>query len=212
MENEKIIAKIKKLLALSNNNTNEQEANSALLKAQQLMVENDISIDVSIAPNTVEYETIKCTHKWNMGFKGPLANIISANFRCKMYYQGGTVTFMGHKLDARIAKEAFEYAYDFALREGNRHYNKAYQMGTVTKGVFNSYTLGFMRGLKMSFDKQCTALIVITPTDVIQKFEDMTKDWKVKKGGMGIDQINRSVYDAGVLDGKTIMNGRRLHD
>ena len=206
---EKLVSKIKKLLALSQNNTNEAEASAALLKAQRLMAENDISIDTS-TPDKIEYKVEKCKHKWDMGFRKPLAHVIAKNFRCEYYLHGGAVTFMGHAFDAQVAREVFEYAYEFALRAGNQQYNKAYSMGTNTKGVFNSYVAGFIRGMGTKFDEQCVALMIVTPPDVKDKFAEMAKNWKQSKGGMRMDGIDTDAYHAGMQDGKTIMNGRRL--
>jgi hypothetical protein len=210
-EQDKLIAKIKKLLALATNNSNEQEAASALLKAQQLMAENDISIDTS-KPEQIAYSTERCKHKWNMGFRKPLASVIARNFRCRTFFLGGRdVAFMGHAVDARIAREVFEYAYDFALSEGNKHYNRAYSMGQPTRGVFNSYVQGFIVGMKKKFDEQSVALMIIIPPDVNDKYEEMSKDWKTDKGGIrNPDGINRAVWSAGFQDGRTIINGRRI--
>lgn len=206
---EKVTEKIKKLLALSKNNPSEEEANSALLKAQAMMAEYDISID-ECEPDKITYGEERCEHKWNMGYRKPLAHVISTNFRCEIYYHGGTVTFFGHKTDARIAKEAFEFAYKYAMVAGNKLYNQAYAAGTETKGLVNSYCAGFIRGLKTKLDEQCTALKLITPQDVTDTFKAMTEGWKESKGGMRRDNFHPEAFAAGVKDGKEVLNGRKI--
>jgi len=207
---DKLIEKIKKILRLASNNPNEAEAAAALLKAQKLMAEYNISIDMTDTEQ-IAYSKEMCLHKWNMGFRKPLAAAIAPNFRCKFFLYGQNVVFFGRAEDARIAREIFEYAYEFILKEGNRHYNKAYSMGKPTRGVFNSYASGFISGLKSKFEEQSTALMIVVPEDVKEKFDDMSKDWKVDKSRkMRYDSLDYKAYAQGYHDGQTLMNGRRL--
>ena len=123
-----IIDRIKRLLALGDKsrNNSEAEAKAAMLKAHELMAKYDIKLDTAEVGN-IEYKHLQCESKWNMGFRKPLAVIIAKNFRCETYLmgRGGSVVFFGHDTDATIAKNVFEFAYDFALREGNKQYNRA---------------------------------------------------------------------------------------
>lgn len=206
---EQIADKIRKLLALAGNNPNEAEAGAALLKAQQLMAENDISI-AEADTAAIEYDSVSCEHKWDYAFRSPLARVIAANFRCELYHKNKKITFMGHKEDALIAKQAFEFAYNFAVKEGNRHYNIAYQTGRQTKGVFNSYAEGFISGLKEKYDEQCKALLIVTPPDVTKKFKEMSAGWGTKKSGMRDTGFSSAAYSAGRLDGKNLSAGKKL--
>lgn len=208
-----ILEKIKKLLARSANNPFEAEAQTCLLKAHKLMAEYNIHLEEVNDKAAIKYAELVCETKWNMGFRKPLANAIADNFRCKIYITGeGQVVFFGRDFDARVAKEAFEYAYDFALREGNRLYNKAYAAGCKTRGVFNSYTLGFVKGIKTKLEEQSTALVVTTPKDVVDGYETLTANWKTKTSKLRIanKDIDLNSYQKGVEDGKTVMNSRRL--
>ena len=215
MDNKQVLEKVKRLLALSDKTKNESEAEAeaALLKAHELMAKYDITMDEA-SEEKVAYVNEVCSSKWNMGFRKPLAVIIAQNFRCETYLRGsgGSVVFFGHATDARIAKEVFEYAYQFAMKEGNRVYNKNYQLGRPTQGVFNSYVSGFLSGLKTKLGEQSTALMVVTPPDVKSTFEDMSKGFKQSSGGMRNGDLDYNAYTQGVQDGKTIMNGRRLKD
>lgn len=214
MENKNVVDKIKRLLALSDKgkNTSDHEAEAALLKAHELMAKYNISVETTKGEIEIAYVHEQAKSKWNMGFRKPLAVIISKNFRCECYLTGsqGAVTFFGRESDAKIARQVFEFAYDFALREGNRHYNKNYQMGLETRGVFNSYVKGFLTGLKQKLDEQSTALMVVTPPDVVEKFEEMTKSFARSKGGMQEGRLNAAAYLAGIQDGKNIMGQKQL--
>lgn len=214
MENKTaIVEKIKRLLALGDGsrNNSEEEAKAAMLKAHELMAKYDITLDATEC-DEIKYIHLCCDSKWNMGFRKPLAVIIAKNFRCETYLEsrGGRIIFFGHDTDATIAKEVFEYAYNFALSEGNKHYNRNYNMGLNTKGVFNSYIRGFLSGLKQSLDKQSTALMVVTPPDVKEQFEDFSKDFRKGSGGIRDTGFDASAYKAGITDGKTVLNGRKL--
>lgn len=206
---DKIVDKIKKLLALSKNNPSEQEAQAAMLKAQELMAQYNIDIETT-NNETIEYSIEVCNHKWNMGFRKLLGAVIADNFRCKMFLTGNNVTFLGHKADAKIAREVFEYAYEFALRQGNKFYNRAYTLGTKTRGVFNSYVSGFIRGLESKLQEQCRALVLVTPKDVQDKFEEMSKDWKTSRSSFIMYGVDKTAYQAGIVDGSNILNSRQL--
>lgn len=213
LNREKIIEKIKGLLALGDKSRNceEHEAEAALLKAHELMAKYNITIEVT-EEEKMSYVHEVCSSKWNMGFRKPLAVVIARNFRCETYLRGngGSVVFFGHEMDARIAREAFEFAYAFAMKEGNRCYNKNYQMGRNTQGVFNSYVRGFIKGLEQKLGEQSTALMVVTPQDVKDKYEEMSKDFTRGSGGIRDTGFDRDAFQQGVSDGRTVLNGRRL--
>lgn len=208
---EDIVEKIKGLLALGNEKRNDSdaEAKAALLKAQQLMAKYDISIEECEEQEEPEYSHEMCEHKWDYAYRIPLASVLAKNFRCMTYSRGKTIVFMGHPSDAKICKATFEYAYQFIQKRGNSIYNKKYAMGYPTKGVFNSYANGFIVGLKEAFDVQCTALAIVTPPDVINHFEEISKDWRCRSH-KGLEVNNFEVYSEGRRDGKSFMDKKQL--
>lgn len=209
---DELIDKVKKLLNLadSSRNNSDEEAKSALLRAQQLMTKYDLSIEEVSEESGPEYSQEICENKWNYAYRVPLAAILADNFRCKFYSHGKSIAFMGHPSDARLAKETFEFAYKYIMRQGNALYNKRYQMGQPTKGVFNSYAKGFLAGLKSAFDRQCVALQIVTPPDVVDHFEEMTRNWKVSHTKMRQDRLDADSYLQGERDGKSFMDTRKL--
>lgn len=210
MTNQEVIDKVKKLLALGESD-NENEAKSALLMAQKLMAKYDINVEVA-GEETIAYSKEVCQHRYDAAYRKPLGRLIADNFRCEMYLCGGHITFFGRENDARIAKEAFEYAYEFAMREGNKLENKAYAEYGSARGVHSSYTQGFIAGLKEAFAVQCTALMIVTPQDVKDEYAEMSKGWGHARGGFRGAGANfdSSAYNAGKTDGRTVMNGRRV--
>lgn len=213
MTKEQAIDKIKKCLELANDQANEHEAKSALLMAQKLMAKYNVNIDVTDLEEKIVYTKEECVHRYDAAYRKPLAQIIADNFRCKFYLTGKTITFFGRDFDARVAKEAFEYAYEFAMKEGNKLENKAYKERGTAKGVHSSYTAGFLAGLKEALGKQCTALMIITPKDVIEQFDEMSSGWDTARGGFRLGRnVDVNAYRQGEQDGRTVMNGRRVEN
>lgn len=213
MTKEKVLEKIKGLLALGDvkRNNSEEEAKAAILKAQQLMAKYDISAEEVEGEEEQEYSHEVCEHKWDYAYRVPLANVLGKNFRCMVYMHGKKVTFMGHPSDAKICKATFEFAYQFIQHKGNSIYNKRYAMGKPTKGVFNSYAHGFIIGLQEAFDAQCTALAIVTPQDVIEEFTNLSKDWKKKPSkNISKDTTDAQIWSEGRRDGKDFMNRDKL--
>lgn len=112
------------------------------IQANKVPYSDDIPIDVI------------CEHRWNMGFRKKLADVISKNFRCSYRIISGSVFMSGMPTDAKIAKLVFEYAYGYALMAGNRLYNKAYSLGKQTKGVFNDYVDNFIDNLVHNLEEK----------------------------------------------------------
>lgn len=208
---EEILEQIKKLLALGDScrNDSDEEAQAAMLKAQQLMAKYDISIEEAQSEEEEEYAHEICEHKWDYAYRVPLAHIMAKNFRCMVYVKGKRIVFMGHPSDAQICKATFEFAYKYIMKRGSSIYNKRYQMGYTTKGVFNSYANGFLSGLRDAFDVQCKALSIITPKDVVDKFNDISKDWNLKKA-RNIEATDAESWHEGKKDGKHFMDKNRL--
>lgn len=196
--------KIRNLLATADKrrNSNDHEAFNALKLAQKLMAKWGIeSSDLEeISRDETDIIHIACEHKWDMGYRKYLACIIADNYRCKAYIHGGVVMFIGVRDDAFVAKSAFEFAYRFIMRAGNKEYENTRKQGYSGKGVFNSYALGFLKGLKEVLSAQSVALMIVTPATVTQAFESL--ELKEGSGGVRADGIYKDVYDKGYTDAK----------
>ena len=202
---------IRKLFNLGDKerNNSDQEAELAILKAQKLMAKYDISIEEIKEEKEPEYAHEMCEHKWNYGYRVPLAQVLAKNFRCELYERGKSIVFMGRKMDAAICRQTFEFAYKYIMKRGNQEYNRRYEMGYTTRGVFNSYARGFIIGLKKSLDEQCVALAIVTPPDVTAKFKEMSEGWKQKTTKMG-EATDAETLQKGIKDGERFLQKNKL--
>lgn len=211
---EKILNKIKNLLDLANNNPNENEAIAAALKAQELMAKYNIELD-QLDSKKETREIVKEVYyqsnkhemkKWKVG----LAAIIAQNFRCKVYFIGGKdVVFYGYKEDAKIALQVFTYLYEIGNKFAVRYYNKCKKEGRETRGVMNTYLIGFRDGAAEVLGKQCTALMIVTPKEVTESFDEMTKDWKTTNATVRISR-DTNAYAHGKSDGRDMATARNI--
>lgn len=200
MEDNKVLDKIKKLLALSKS-PNEHEAQAAMLKAQELMAKYNISVEESVETEITYTSTIAET-SGNSTFRAPLSAIIAKNFRCEVFMANDCIAFYGHSEDVPVCKEVFEYAYKTIKKLGTKRYNEAKKAGYETRGFYTQYQTAFLIALKDAFEKQCTALMIVTPTDVTENFIKMSEGWSKKKMSMQNRGINVRAYQQGTRDGK----------
>lgn len=211
---EKILSKIKNLLDLANNNPNENEAIAAALKAQELMAKYNIELD-QLDDKKETREIVKEVYhqsgkhemrKWKIG----LAGIIAENFRCKTYLVGAKdVVFYGYKEDAKIALDVFTYLYEIGNKFAVRYYNKCKKEGKETRGVMNTYLVGFRDGVAEVLEKQCTALMIVTPKEVTESYGEMTKGWKEVKSTLRLSG-DTSAYSNGKSDGRDMATARNI--
>lgn len=184
--NEKIIEKIKKVLELSKNNPSIEEAKSAAIKAQRLMAEYHISMSeieaIEDTENIVEERIdVGTGNKW----KYTLSSIIAKNFRCKYFYYGkSSVVFYGYEEDAKIAAMTFKLLFEVGNKESAKYYQKERQKYLNVhnirfdgRGIKNAFLNGYLIGIKESLEKQCTALMIVVPKKVEEKYIDRTSSF-----------------------------------
>lgn len=216
MANEKVMMKIKNLLDLANNNPNENEAIAAALKAQELMAKYDIELDKldeKVENREIVEEIYFETGKHNMKkWKLGLATIVANNFKCKVYFLGKKdVVFYGYKEDAKIALSVFTYLYEAGNKFAVRAYNKEKKAGNTTKGVMNTYLIGFRDGIKSRLEKQCTALMIVTPEEIKEKFCEKINTENFKTINSNVKYNGKDdVYKEGFTDGKSVADARTL--
>lgn len=209
---EKIIEKIQKLLSLANS-SNENEAMAAALKAQELMAKYEINLS-QVQENHEDREIVEKIYfqtgkhemkKWKYG----LASIIANNFMCKTFCYGADVVFYGYKEDAEIALRTFQYLYETGNKFAVRYYNRCKKEGKPTNGVMNTYLTGFKAGIKQVLEKQCTALMIVTPQKVIDAYDEKMQGAKVHtikiKSAKDTD-----AYNEGKFDGKSMIEQKML--
>ena len=185
--NEKIISRIQKLLALAEKGNNSpEEAYSAMLKAQELLLSNNLTMsEVQTFSSEVEKE-VSHTHTDISRPRMPwwwkrLAMVVASNMRCFIYTNNRydyeirehrkSVTFIGLKDDV----EAATLTLKFAIRSADSCYKafkKVHGASRGNSGLKNDYLTGFIAGLKQQFADQVTtkALILVKDALVVQEY------------------------------------------
>lgn len=200
-----IINKIKKLLALAGNNPSEQEAQAAYAKAQALMAQYSIELSEE-SGKEIEIVAMPCKHSNNNGYRKPLASVIADNFRVKAFVSNGTIMFFGTKMDVEIAVEIFNHAYAYSRHRGLQVEYEARKVGECAKGLANNYWAGFIAGLKAILDEQCKALMIVTPKEVEDVWEEKVKGMKKGSGGQRFTNgVNYGAYMQGFEEGQEHM-------
>lgn len=212
--NEKSINKIKKLLALASS-PNEHEAQSALLKAQELLAKHNLSMsDIEVEEQAVEQVVnAKVDASFSkMRWRLYLAVIIADNFRC--YCWGNTsaskgygvgVTFLGKESDVEVCKTMYIYAKKFVESNIRRMQRELNSQGYKSTGVGNSYGTGFCTGLKKQFDKQKEVhqewgLVLVKPDDVVKAYNELSGDLEDVTPRDTL--VNTRFYNKGIKDGE----------
>lgn len=208
MIDKNVLRKIKKALALSENNPSPEEAQTALLKAQEMMAKHNISMsDIQLGEEDKKEAFHISVNKQNreQWWYGLLASIIADNFRVFPYYRGKTLTFLGLKEDAELAKEVYNFAFESINKFAAEYVKKLSNNGFPTKGIRNDFISGFLKGLSEKFKKQVEennwGLVLIKDAVVVQEFNkmDLKKEYKrsYAKSAGNKDAINAG-YEKGL--------------
>lgn len=205
---EKMVDKVRKLLALAGNNPAEGEAKSALMMANKLIAKYNLDLSEETGEK-VEYVVLGAKHSNNEGYRTRLASVIAPSFRCKTVMVGNTVHFFGRKQDAESCVEVFNYVYRVSHNIGLRLERQARKEGRNTHGVANSYWLGFVAGISKELSEQCKALMVVVPEDVHEQFDSRYKGCRQYSGGMRNTGYSHGAYNQGVEDGRHSMRTRK---
>lgn len=194
--------------------TNEYEATSAALMAQRLMAKYNVEI-AEVEGEKITDEIVKKIYrdtgkhemkKWKVG----LSVIIAKNFRCEVYfYNKKDVVFYGYERDAEIALQTFNFLYDIGNKFATRYYNKCKKEGKETRGIMNTYLIGFRDGIAAELEKQCTALMIVTPKEVKDNFAEMTTGWETMISTVNYTR-NAEAYENGKTDGKSVAQARSI--
>lgn len=210
---EKLIDKVRKLLALADNNPSEAEAQTAALRAQELISKYNLSlVDTE---KELKMHQSAFTVGEDKSWKYDLASMLENNFRVKSYWKRKRiVVFYGYKQDAEVAKEVFKYLFSVCEKNARRECRKAYKMYGTEKGVYYSYTRGFISGVSQKLGEQCRALMIVTPPEVNDKWEEFAAECNMKSlnntGNYGSDGFRADKFEQGYIDGRLAMKEREL--
>lgn len=206
---DKMLDKVRKLLALAGNNPSEKEAQAAALKAQKLIAQYNLVLPQDCGEKFI-YKLVQAVHSNNEGYRKPLAVAIAENFRCKAIMVGNTVNFFGREADAEACVATFNYLYKVSHNTGLRMEREARKNGESTHGVANSYWRGFIIGIKDALGEQSKALAIVVPEDVKDNFNKEFPNLCKGTGGMRNTGFSYNAYNKGREDGRNSMGQRQL--
>lgn len=230
MDNEKIIRKVRGLLAIAQDERNDEESQSAFILAQKLMLQygiqnSDIESQTNQQQTAAIQETAVTVYKRLFWWERHLAQIISKNFRVKYFLnskmverqQKRQIIFYGLVSDLPLAKEIYLLAYEVLLFHSKTFVNQYYQQQGkstrnryVTESLKTSYMRGFLSGLDERFNEQVAVLreqyelLVLIPEVVEQAYEELSSHWG-KPLALQAPNVNvLEAYQDGYLAGKKI--------
>lgn len=209
MTREEQIRKIQGCLAMTRS-TFPAEAEDALLMAQKLMAK--WHIEESEVNEEMKAENVVTKTNWKISVLRPwvrqLGTVIASNFKCKFaIVTGGRVhrgQFIGYEMDAEVALQVFEMAFNYAERIAENKAQTYNDKGLSAKGVKLGVQLGFVSGLEAAYREQVVKdqsleLMIIVPHAV----EEYTKDWKAYNGGFKSGkEVDYDAYQYGQQEGR----------
>ncbi|MCD5233643.1 DUF2786 domain-containing protein [Enterococcus faecalis] len=219
----------KGLLAISKDQKNDEESQSAFILAQKLMIQYNIdkneveqlSID---SENDVIGEESVTIYKRLYWWERQLALIISENFRVKNFlnnnYSGRQkkrrIVFYGFGRDLELAKEMYILAYEVILFHSKNFIDNYYlenpeisRSRYMTNSLKASYINGFLEGLEQRFNEQVSALrevyevLVLVPEEVESSYKDYSENFGKSIFSKPNSNIHEAYWD-GYVTGKEI--------
>ncbi|EAW7076515.1 DUF2786 domain-containing protein [Listeria monocytogenes] len=199
MDNDNLLRKVKKLLALAAD-ASDEESRSALARAQALMTEHAITeTDIfDYRKQNLTEEVIQTAvyegrpHKWMYR----LASIIAKNFRVKYFYSSNGSTqliFMGLQSDVQYAEITFQYAAgsvgfsakQFLQRpEIKRKRKRKWQLK-------QDFIEGYLSALESLFDQQ----VVTNGYELALQLPDVVKEAVAKIGLVTGKDVSHQIKD-----------------
>jgi hypothetical protein len=212
---------IQNLLDLAGGTHSRDEAEAAMLKAQELMLKYRVSED-DLKPEDVKITTQQVMV--DIGFKKvpfwvwQLAMVIADNFRCFTWksskwfdsnpdaWTSGAYffqpVFMGTEDDVKIAVATFK----FAVRAAKSLYRQFRDANGVNyAGDRNAYYRGFVDGLRAKYrdQVQSKALIIVKPDQVVERHNEIAKGFRKGTASNANVWGSDSAREAGYRDGRS---------
>lgn len=220
--NDKIIERLKKLLALAGNNPSQEEAQAAMAKAQAVAIEHGIDLAM-LGESQAENETEIIRDEMEFGQRLPtvnnyVCNILIGFFNVKIITSGGRhngrkLIFVGKRDDIQTAKYIYSWLAETMVRCWHSYYQNTTGIALSHK---QSYLLGFYNGLsnklqsnkrgveadrlKTEADKNKYAITVVNLQKKIQDFIDNEFD-NLRKGPTKSIRTDATSYSRGMSDG-----------
>lgn len=212
---EDVIRKVQGLLALSDRSRNpsEEEAIAASMQVQKLLAKYNIDIAaVTGEEKQEEIEQVIADVGTGKKWKYTLANIVAQSYCCKCYYHGADmIIFYGFQSDVLIARSVFMYLFKVGNSLASKYVKCRKENGEwETTGLYNSFCKGFCHGVNTELQKNCTALVLVTPQKVIESFEKFSEKFKKTSSSLELKDID--AFCEGEIEGKRALNAQYIGD
>jgi len=219
-QQETILTKVKKLLALAENNTSADESQNSFLKAQMLLLKHGLTMnDVADSNNTNTKNVLNTSIDESsrmLWWKKSLASIISNNFRCKSFTSFRSVNtricIIGLEEDVSIATEIYNCAVR-TVDYQSKLYVKLNKKSGKTAGLKNDFIIGWLSGLENKFKKQVESckeygLILVKDALVVAEVDKM----KLRTGQRSKITANRDAdaRNAGYKQGNSFNGSSKM--
>lgn len=214
-EMELVIRKVQKLLALADESRNpsEEEAISASMKVQKLLAKYNLDIAaVTGEEKKEEIEQVIADVGTGKKWKYTLANIVANSYCCKCFYRGSEmIVFYGFRSDVLIARRVFMYLFKVGNTLAAKHVKQRKENGAWrVDGVYNSFCQGFCDGVNSELQKNCRALMLVTPKEVETSFIKFSEGFK--SVDHSLDMTDWTAYREGEEEGRRALTGRYIGD
>ena len=182
-----ITTRIQKLLNLAASDV-EEEARTAMLKAQELMAAHDLSMEhitalrddaagaVSADAQVVE-ETVEKQGRTIQYWQKLLTTVITRNFRCACLYRSyrngsRDIVIVGMPEDVTACRETLTFSFHAAINCWQRYRrSRTFRDRRATEAAKRDYMIGFAVGLRDAFSAQVKEkAIVLSRREVVDRY------------------------------------------
>ena len=224
IEKEKLLNKIQKLVTLAGNNPSQEEAESAMLKAQELLLANGLEMtDVEAVGDSVgevnpEEEVVDFNYKNIPAWQNDIIVVLARNFRVVVFIDTRDGRWTGKKMsynrffrlvgmpeDVKVAKAMILFTIDFYLKSWNKYRKEnTFYNRIATNNAKQDYTRGFIASISEKFRLQVKekALVLVKNPKVDKYLKEkylLRKQRRKRRAG-----YNANAYSRGTEDGNFV--------
>jgi len=219
LETNDVIRKINKLFSLAGNNPSEEEAQAAMLKAQEMLLASHMTMaevesaydETRTDKKKVVEESREDKSKKTLRFwQRRLIGIIGKNFKVDCFTMSppgskkqSIYVYVGLEKDVQAAQISTDFIFKAFIKLWNIH-KQRYAVGSrrETMDMRRSYAEGFAAGLQEQFQKQVTEMALVIVKDALVVTYMNEKHRNLRSGKKFKDGHDSHAYQNGFKDGK----------
>lgn len=119
------------------------------------------------------------------------------------------IVFYGYQSDVLIARRVFMYLFKVGNSLTTKYVKARRDSGEwQTQGLYNSFCSGFCAGVRSELQKNCTALMLVTPQAVIESFDKYSENFKAVDHSISMNDYD--AYTTGEVEGKRALNAQYI--